>query len=262
MAKWVLYLLARGTGAELLPCQYLRRALSVAVGRSEEMSDWELYAALTAVGFPRLAFLLTDAAGPRDEVDEAIARWKLWVDYTEVVEVGGERRFSRANYGFLLSVYDLRPLSREDLRLLREEAMKGSASARARLEMERELEGFIAMAERGFKGPEMEGFFDRYVEAVALLRGSYSIWVTSGEFPPGKLREWSELGLGELYDHGDGDIALRVAVKRADQLPPELREREERLALEGAKQFLKDTAALLAAARYWGFSGFIMAHRA
>jgi len=40
VAKWTLNLLVEYVN-ERLPYQYLRRALSVAVGSSDEMSDWE-----------------------------------------------------------------------------------------------------------------------------------------------------------------------------------------------------------------------------
>ncbi len=100
----------------------------------------------------------------------------------------------------------------------------------------------------------MEGFFDRYVESVAGVRGRCEgSVVAGGDCSEEEPRGWAALGVGEpgsVARAPGSPPALEVGVKRASELPRELRERlrrrEEPLLLEA----LKEVAGPLAVARY------------
>jgi hypothetical protein len=125
--------------------------------------------------------------------------------------------------------------------------------------VDRELERLIELAEAGFEGPAMEGFFDRYIDAVAELEGWYedalSVHLGCSEE---ELRELLALGAGEPRWAPDGRlVALKVRAKRASELPAEAKEKLWRRRGPELLGTLKDIARLLAVIRFARVYGFL-----
>jgi hypothetical protein len=125
--------------------------------------------------------------------------------------------------------------------------------------VDRELERLIELAEAGFEGPEMEGFFDRYIDAVAEIRGWYedtlSVHLGCSEE---ELRELLALGVGEPVWAPDGRlVALGVKAKSASELPAEVKEKLWRRWKPCLLGTLKDIARLLAVLRLARVKAFL-----
>jgi len=236
---------------------------------NDELGSAELYAALCAAGCPRLAFLLTDV-DPRDPLDEELAKWKEWLcrSYKYVRE--GTVHVETYSQSFLVHTSDFEPLREELveewLRDIEERERRLGVSEEltwldARLAVDRELEKLIELAEAGFEGPRGEGFFDRYVDALASVEGSFEdalcekIDGVSGE----ELAEWAALGAGKLDRVRDDELVLYVKAKSSRELPRELREALRRLWERRLFKDLREVAALLAVARHAGVRGFVLA---
>lgn len=218
-----------------------------------EVDNYDVYAALWAAGCPRLASLLTDF-DPRDPLDEAIAEWKLWVVAVEKVEGGGGGRLLQRPLGFLVPAEHLWRAGEGELEELRARA-GGSRRAAAQLAVKAELERLFEQADAGF--PNISRIFERYVEALNVLGRGYSLVIFSGnEFPEEKLREWGELGVGELRELPNGGLELHISSSKANQLPKELRKKEEEMLF----QLLRWLTGLLAPLHYSYMRGFVFAH--
>jgi hypothetical protein len=224
---------------------------------SADVTQTELYAALSAVGCSRLAFLLTDL-DPRDPLDEELASWKRWLTRPLKYEERGEPSLAVVSDGFLIHASDLEPLREELVEGWRE---GGGAQLDARVAVDRELEKLIELAETGFEGFEMEGFFDRYIEKTAEAKGWYESRLVAGrDCSEEELRRWLALGAGKPGWTPDGSLtALEVKVKRASELPVELKERLRRREEPLLLKALKEVAGLLAVARYAKINAFIFA---
>jgi hypothetical protein len=220
-----------------------------------ELSPAEMYALLSAVGCPRLGFLLTNL-DPRDPVEEAISSWRRWLTYPFKYEKGGETRVMVVHHGFLVSAGYLEPLDEETIEKWGEGA---SAELDARVIVDRELERLIELVEAGFEGSGMEGFFDRYIDGVAEIEGWYEDTLVAGEdWTEEELREWLALGVGEPGWAPDGSLkALGVKVKRASELPAEVRERLWRRWKPSLLGALKNIARLLAILRFTRINAFL-----
>ena len=191
------------------------------------VSQTELYALLTAVGCPRLAFLLT-AADPRDPLDEELAKWKRWLTQPLRREKGGAPHLAAISEGFLLHASYLEPLEEEVV----EGWMGDFAELDARQAVDRELAKLIGLAEAGFEGPEMEGFFDRYVEAVAGLKGWYRDYVHVGEDCSGEeAAALVALGVGEPLPEDPSTLEVRVRGDQWERVNKVLREVTQEWAL-------------------------------
>jgi len=267
MGGWLLNLLVKECEWKRLAKLGLPRMLSEVP--SDELGSAELYAALCAAGCPRLAFLLTDV-DPRDPLDEELAKWKWWLcsSYKYVRE--GAVHVKTYSDAFLLSTSYFEPLREELveewLRDSEERQRKWGVSEElawldARLAVDYELEKLIELAEAGFEAPEMEGFFDRYIDALASVEGSFEGVLfekrdgVSGE----KLAEWAALGAGKLDRMPDGELVLSVKAKSSRELPRELREALRQRWEWRLLKTLREVARLLAVARYAGVIGFILA---
>jgi len=215
-----------------------------------------VYALLSAAGCPRLGFLLTDL-DPRDPVEEAINSWKQWLTIPFKYEKGGETRVMIAPCGFLVHTGYLEPLDEE---MIAKWGEGDSAKLDARVAVDRELERLIELAEAGFEGSAMEGFFDRYIDAVAELEGWYedtlSVHLGCSEE---ELRELLALGAGEPVWAPDGSlVALAVKAKRASELPAEVKEKLWRRWKPKLLGTLKDIARLLAILRFTRLNAFFL----
>ena len=219
------------------------------------LSPTEVYALLSAAGCPRLGFLLTNL-DPRDPVEEAINSWKQWLYIPVKYERDGETRMIVGRCGFLVHVGYLEPLDEE---MIAKWGEGDSAELDARVAVDRELERLIELAEAGFEGPAMEGFFDRYIDAVAELEGWYegtlSVHLGCSEE---ELRELLALGVGEPVWAPDGRlVALGVKAKRASELPAEVKEKLWRWRKPCLLGTLKDIAKLLAVLRFTRVNAFL-----
>jgi len=255
--KWAVYPLASpynvGKLSLMYRCQNWRLP-SIGLG-CDEVTNYDVYAALNATGCPRLAFLLTDF-DPKDPLDEKLASYKLWVLYAERLEIGGREKLDTWYYGFLVPSLTLLRLTDAAREELQEDAAKGDAGAAARLTVERELARFIEQAEAGFPGlPEI---FEQYVETLSLLGRGYGYTIAeSDEYPAEKLREWAELGIGRLLADPRGFVKLDIEVTRASQLPEELKRKGE----EELMKLLEKLAGLLAFTHFSPTCEFIFAHK-
>jgi len=131
--------------------------------------------------------------------------------------------------------------------------------------VDRELEKLIELAEAGFETPEMLGFFNRYIENVAGVKGWYESSVVAGrDCSEEELKEWMALVVGKPGLKPawipESPPVLEVKVKRASELPKELRERLRRKEEPLLLKALKEVAGLLAVARYTRVNAFIFAH--
>ena len=218
------------------------------------LSPTEVYALLSAAGCPRLGFLLTNL-DPRDPVEEAISSWRRWLTVPVKLERGGETRVMIAPCGFLVDTGCLEPLDEEMIA----KWVGSDAELDARVAVDRELERLIELAEAGFEGPAMEGFFDRYIDAVAELEGWYedtlSVHLGCSEE---ELRGLLALGVGEPVWAPDGSlVALGVKAKRASELPAEVKEKLWRRWKPTLLGTLKDIARLLAVLRFTRVNAFL-----
>jgi hypothetical protein len=258
MGGWVINLL-------LLPseCERLRKLgfPSSSIARlnwilpREELSSAEVHALLSAAGCPRLGFLLTNL-DPRDPVEEAINSWRQWLTIPVKYEKGGETRVIVDPCGFLVHTGYLEPLNEE---IIAKWGEGDSVQLDARVIVDRELERLIELVETGFEGLAMEGFFDRYIDAVAEIEGWYedvlSVHLGCSEE---ELRELLALGVGEPSWAPDGSlVALRVKAKRASELPTEVKERLWRRWKPILLGTLKDIARLLAVLRFTRVNAFL-----
>ena len=268
MGGWQLILLVMGRDWDRLAKMGLSRMPDWVP--NDELGSAELYAALCAAGCPRLAFLLTDV-DPRDPLDEELAKWKEWLYCSYKYEWEGAVRVGRYSDGFLVPTGYFEPLREEFveewLRDIEERQRKWGAVSDelarldAMLTVDHELARFIELAEAGFKGPRMEGFFDRYIDALASVEGSFEdalfekIDGVSGE----ELAEWAALGAGKLDRVRDDELVLYVKAKSSRELPRELREALRQRWERRLFKDLREVAALLAVARYAGVRGFVLA---
>jgi len=255
--KWTIYPLAGPYDAGKLHLVYRCRARqlpSIGLG-TNEVTNYDVYAALNAAGCPRLAFLLTDF-DPKDPLDEKLASYKLWVVYAERIESGGREKLDVWYYGFLvpsLALLRLTDAAREELQ---ENAAKGDTGAAARLTVERELVRIIQQAETGF--PNLPETFEHYVETLSALgRGYGYILAESDEHPPEKLKEWAKLGIGKLIEDPRGFVTLDIEVDSAIQLPEELRKEGE----ENLRKLLEELTGLLAFTHFTRTCEFVFAHK-
>jgi hypothetical protein len=160
----------------------------------------------------------------------------------------GKLSFEELLLGYLVPRSALEPLDEEVI-----ENWEGDdVELDARVALDREIERLIELAETGFETPEMEGFFDRYIDEYALAEGWYEgALVTGLNCSEEELREWLALGVGEPVWAPDGSLyELRIKVRRASELPAEVRERLRRWDEPGLLRALKELAGLLAIARY------------
>jgi hypothetical protein len=218
------------------------------------LSPGEVYALLSAAGCPRLGFLLTNL-DPRDPVEEAISSWRWWFTVPVKYERDGETRVMIAPCGFLVHTGYLEPLEET----IAKWGEGDSAELDARVAVDRELERLIELTEAGFEGPAMEGFFDRYIDAVAEVEGWYedtlSVHLGCSEE---ELRELLALGAGEPVWAPDGRlVALAVKAKRASELPAEVKEKLWRWRKPCLLGTLKDIASLLAVLRFTRINAFL-----
>jgi len=132
----------------------------------------------------------------------------------------------------------------------------GAKSAR------REIERLIELAEAGFEGPEMEGFFDRYIDEFALAVGWYEVRLVADlDWSEEELRALLALGVGEPVWAPDGSLdMLKIKVRGASELPAEVRERIRRVHEPRLLRALKEVAGLLAIARYAKVGTFIFCY--
>jgi hypothetical protein len=237
-----------------------------------------VYAALRAVGCPRLALLLTDLY-PRDRLEEEIASWKAWLvraeKYTRravnplevavrwaagkisaetarkllskretVLHVGYE--------GFIFPAYYLHRLDDEGKEHMRELARKDDPLtayyAAARLAVNAELERLTRMAEAGF--PNASRAIDRFVDTLGELGHSLNIGFLEEKFPEEKLRKWAEMGVGRL---SDGEFTAMLW--RSDLVPEELR----REVLENLVDVLKRVTGLVVPIHLHRLRGYVHA---
>jgi len=226
----------------------------------EQLSSAEVYALLSAAGCPRLGFLLTNL-DPRDPVETAINSWKQWLTVPLKYEKDGETRMMVGPCGFLVDACYLEPFDEETIEGWGKWGEGDSAELDARVTVDHELKRLIELAEAGFEGAAMEGFFDRYIDAVAEIEGWYedvlSVHLGCTEE---ELRELAALGVGEPVWAPDGSlVALKVRAKRASELPAEVKEtlwrRRWKPILLGT---LKDIAGLLALLRFVGAGAILL----
>jgi hypothetical protein len=202
----------------------------------------ELYAVLRAVGCPLLAILLTDFH-PLDPLEERIALQKRWLCEPFKRERGGERSFEVVHQGFLVLRCVLEPLSEYVV----ENWDGDDVELDARVVLDREIERLIELAETGFETPEMEGFFDRYIDEYALAMGWYETALEVGlDCNEEELRALLALGVGEPVWAPDGRLdRLKIKVRRASELPAEVREWRRRWDEPDLLRALKELAGLL-----------------
>jgi hypothetical protein len=238
---------ARGWAIALLLPAEERLPKGVQVYVCYGCSNVHVYAALRAVGCPRLALLLTDLY-PRDRLEEEIASWKMWlvraekytrraVSQAEVLlrylagEISAEAArellskretgLRLVREGFLVLTSHLHRLDDEGKEHMRELARKDEPPAAyyaaARLAVNAELERLARMAEAGF--PVAPKAIDRFVDTLGELGHSLNIGFLEEKFPEEKLRKWAEMGVGRL-SHG----TFTAKLWRSDLVPEELRQ--------------------------------------
>jgi hypothetical protein len=256
MGSWTISLLLSSPWCVVLRALGLPESsileLSGVLPRAFQLSSKEVYALLSAAGCPRLGFLLTDL-DPRDPVEEAINSWKQWLTIPYKYERDGETRMIVGPCGFLVHTsYLVEPLDEEMIA----KWMGSDAELDARMALDREIERLIELAEAGFEGPAMEGFFDRYIDAVAELEGWYEDALRAGaSCSEEELRELLALGAGEpscepVWAPDGSLVELRVRAKRASELPAEVKEKLWRQRGPELLGTLKDIARLLAVLRF------------
>ena len=153
----------------------------------------------------------------------------MWLTHPLKHEEGGAPRLAVVSDSFLIHASDLEPLREQLVESWRE----GGAQLDAKVAVDRELAKFIELAEAGFEAPEMLGFFDRYIENVADVKGRYESSVVAGrDCSEEELKEWMALGAGKPGLRPawmpESPPALEVKARRASELPKELRERLRR----------------------------------
>jgi hypothetical protein len=151
--------------------------------------------------------------------------------------------------GFLVPTFYLHKLSGDTLKELWEKALKGDLHAAARLAIDAEMERFARMAEAGF--PDAPRIFDRFVDVLGELGHGLHLGLLEGRFPPEKLREWEERGIGMWVD---GSFVAKA--RRSDQVPEELRGEEIEL---GLLPLLRSLAKLLVPIRRHRLDGYLLA---
>jgi len=68
----------------------------------------------------------------------------------------------------------------------------------ARVALDREIERLIEPTEAGFEGPEMEGFFNRFIDEFVLAVGWYEVRLVADlDWSEEELRALLALGVGE-----------------------------------------------------------------
>jgi hypothetical protein len=202
---------------------------------TEKLSPSEVFAALCAVGCPRLAFLLTDF-DPRDPLDEELAKRKLWVYWAGKFYVPEWERTElfRGRWGMMVDTEVLCSVPDEALAKMRERARAGDAWYAAELAVKLEMARFAELADAGF--PNLSRIFDRYVDVLGELGIGYEY------LPPGEERR----------------ISAFVKVYRSDQVPREVKERDA----EHLYYVLKNLARLLLPVYYSHLRGYVVAHDA
>jgi hypothetical protein len=228
----------------------------VEVGVCTECSNVSVYAALHAAGCPRLAFLLTDL-DPRDPLDEELASWKLWLVRAEKRAKGaaGRKRAMELREwyeGFLVPTDYLYELDDGEVKKLKRRALKGDLYAAAQLAVNAEMERFVRMAEAGF--PDALRIFDRFVDVRCQLGYSYSFAIAENRFPPEKLKEWEEMGVGARERWGSMRW-FEVRLRCSDQVPEELK----REGAEDLLSLLRSLAELLVPIRKFELDGYLLA---
>jgi hypothetical protein len=160
--------------------------------------------------------------------------------------------------GFLVYRCDLEPLSEYVV----EDWEGDDVELDARVALDREIERLIELTEAGFEGPEMEGFFDRYIDEFALAVGWYEVRLVADlDWSEEELRALLALGVGEPVWAPDGSLdMLKIKVRGASELPAEVRERIRRVHEPRLLRALKEVAGLLAIARYAKVGTFIFCY--
>lgn len=151
-----------------------------------EYSNYDVYAALSALGCPLLAVLLTDFE-PLDPLSEVVDSWKERLVRVERVYVNGRAVRRERFTGFLVPTHYLERLSRGELEELERRELEGDEGAAARLAIAREVERLIGQAEAGF--PNAPEIFDRFVDVIGLLGESINVGMLELSYPEEKLKE-------------------------------------------------------------------------
>jgi len=178
--------------------------------------NYDVYAALSALGCPYLALLLTDF-GPSDPLGKVVCSWKEWIVRYEWVRRGGAVKRRLRRLGFLVHAHHLfRPSDSDVQEELEEAALRGDAYAAAILALDRELELFFNQVEAG--SPGAAELFDRCARVLSALGRGITVSFLEWEFPEEKLREWAEVGTVERID-----VLVRVHFSDPELVPEELK---------------------------------------
>lgn len=214
-----------------------------------EYRNYEVYAALSALGCPYLALLLTDFE-PLDPLGEVVDSWKEWVTRVERVRRGGVVERRECTRGFLIDTRYLHRMSDDYREELERSELEGDEQAAARLAVQRELERFFERVEAGVPG--VSEVFDRFMGVLSLFGKGIRIGWLDEKYPMEKLKEWEEMGIGMWQgEHFD------VYLSRPDQVPEELK----RDLIEGKLlPLLKGLARVLAPAFFGRVDGYIYVH--
>ena len=222
-----------------LPYADEARRLHLAYGGRMFMTDTldpnDVFAALCAVGCPRLAFLLTDF-DPRDPLDEELSKRRFWLYQAGkyYIPERGETVLGGECWGIIVPTDILRSVPDEALAEMREQARAGDAWYAAELAVKLEMARFAELADAGF--PNLSRIFDRYVDVLGELGIGYEY------LPPGEERR----------------IGAFVKVYRSDQVPRGVKESGMRV----VHYTLRELARVLLPVYYLGLRGFLIAHEA
>jgi len=213
-------------------------------------TNYEVYAALSALGCPYLALLLTDFE-PSDPLGEVVDSWKVWftsyerVSYLNLSCDEAEERLERIP-GFLVPTGYLCRMSDDYREELERDALEGDEEAAAELAVQRELERFFDQVETDF--PDAAGIFDRNAEVLSLLGKRVRTSLSEEEHP--ELREWERAGIVKRESPG----SAMFYVKRPELLPEELKLDHFKFWI---RPFLRGLAEVLAPAYFGCVSGYV-----
>jgi len=184
-----------------------------------EYRNYQVYAALSALGCPYLALLLTDFE-PSDPLGEVVDSWKGWVVRYEEVRRGGAAERRESVRGFLVRTYHLYRMSDDEREELEKRELEGGGyaaeHAAAMLAVQRELELLFDQVEAGVPGA-LE-VFDRYMGVLSLLGERICVGLLEWKYPEEKLREWEEMGIVERTEGG-----FDVYFSDPERVPEELK---------------------------------------
>ena len=218
-----------------------------------EKTNYDVYAALSALGCPYLALLLTDFE-PLDPLGEVVDSWKEWVIRYERVRRGEAVVRHEYSPGFLVPTGYLHRMSDDYRQELERDALEGGGyaaeHAAAMLAVQRELERFFELVEAGVPGATE--IFDRYMGVLSLFRERICVRLLEWKYPEEKLKEWEEMGIGMWRGE-----RFNVELYRPDQVPEKLK----RDLIKGELlPLLKDLARVLAPAYFGCVNGVIYVH--